>query len=188
MRRPLDHRASDLSRATIVAIGSNLGDRARQMRQAVSAIAESQCVRVLRVSRLYETAPVGGPDDQGAYLNAALLGESLFDARQILDTLHDIEAAHDRERTIRWGPRTLDLDLLICGDEVVSSAKLEVPHPRMHLRRFVMVPVCDVAPDLVHPTLGRTMIELMNELPVEPGDLNCVADNWAANKTESDTP
>jgi 2-amino-4-hydroxy-6-hydroxymethyldihydropteridine diphosphokinase len=89
-----------------------------------------------------------------------------------------VEASRERERTVHWGPRTLDLDLLIYGDLVSDDPALEVPHPRQHQRRFVLVPVCDVAPDLVHPVLGRTMAELLADLPVEPGDLSPIADEW----------
>jgi 2-amino-4-hydroxy-6-hydroxymethyldihydropteridine diphosphokinase len=80
---------------------------------------------------------------------------------------------------VHWGPRTLDLDLLVHGDLVSDAATLEVPHPRMHERRFVMVPVCDIAPDLVHPRLGRTMSDLLADLPVEPGDLTVVSTDWS---------
>ncbi|MGI9409146.1 MAG: 2-amino-4-hydroxy-6-hydroxymethyldihydropteridine diphosphokinase [Hyphomicrobiaceae bacterium] len=182
-----DQAATESDQVVLVALGSNLGDREGQMRRAVTALAGSNNIRVRSVSRLYETAPVGGPEKQGPFLNAALLGESSLSPVELLCILHKIEAEHDRERTIRWGPRTLDLDLLICGDVIVSSATLDVPHPRMHLRRFVMVPVCDIASDLVHPTLGRTMKDILDELPKEPGDLKCVADDWTGSKAESDT-
>ena len=182
-----DHPASKPAQIALIAIGSNLGERERQMRQAVAAIAAMPEMRVFKVSRLYETAPVGGPERQGPYLNAALLGETSLAPEQLLKLLHRIEADHDRERTIHWGPRTLDLDLLICGDAVINSETLVIPHQRMHHRRFVMVPVCDVAPDLVHPTLGQTMKDLLSELPIEPGDLKCVAEDWTATKAESNT-
>ena len=179
--------ATEADQVVLVALGSNLGDREGQMRRAVTAVADSNKIKVRGVSRLYETAPVGGPEKQGPYLNAALLGESALAPGELLSLLHKIEAEHDRERTIRWGPRTLDLDLLICGDVIVSSATLDVPHPRMHLRRFVMVPVCDIASDLVHPKLGQTMRDILDKLPKEPGDLKCVADDWTGTTAETDT-
>jgi 2-amino-4-hydroxy-6-hydroxymethyldihydropteridine diphosphokinase len=162
----------------LIALGSNLGDRLANLRAGVAELARADGVDVVAVSRLYETAPVGGPDDQGAYYNAALLAETTLPASALLALLHRVEAGRERERTVRWGPRTLDLDLLVHGDTVSDDPALEVPHPRQHLRRFVLVPVCDIAPDVVHPRLGRPMRELLAELPVEPGDLTVVADDW----------
>lgn len=160
----------------LIAVGSNLGDRLANVRSGVGGVASLDGVDLLDVSTLYETAPVGGPDDQGAYYNAAMVVRTTLDAADLLRALHDIEASCERERTIRWGPRTLDLDLLVHGDLVSVDRALEVPHPRLHERRFVLVPVCDVAPDLVHPLLGRSMRDLLADLPVEPGDLTAVAD------------
>lgn len=155
----------------LVALGSNLGDRLANLRAGIDALRAADGVEVVEVSPVYETAPVGGPDEQGPYLNAALAADTTLPAADVLALLHRIEAQQERERVVRWGPRTLDLDLLVHGDLVVDRDDLEVPHPRMHERRFVMVPVCDVAPDLVHPVLGRTMRDLLAALPVEPGDL-----------------
>ncbi len=162
----------------LIALGSNLGDRLANLRAGVAGLEQADGVAVVAVSRLYETAPVGGPDDQGAYYNAVLLAETTLGASELLALLHRIEADRERERTIRWGPRTLDLDLLVHGELVSDDPALEVPHPRQHLRRFVMVPACDVAPDAVHPRLGRPMHELLADLPIEPGDLTVVADEW----------
>jgi 2-amino-4-hydroxy-6-hydroxymethyldihydropteridine diphosphokinase len=162
----------------LIATGSNLGDRVENLRAGIAALAATDEVTVHEVSTLYETAPVGGPDDQGPYLNAAFTLSTTLGAAELLALLHRVEASRERERTVHWGPRTLDLDLLIYGDLVSDDPALEVPHPRQHQRRFVLVPVCDVAPDLVHPVLGRTMADLLADLPVEPGDLTPIADEW----------
>ncbi len=171
----------------LIALGSNLGDRLDNLRAGVHDLDAIDGVAVVAVSKLYETAPVGGPDDQGAYLNAALLAETSLDAAELLAELHRIEAGRERERIVRWGPRTLDLDLLVHGDLVSDDPSLQMPHPRQHERRFVMVPVCDIAPDLIHPRLGRSMAELLADLPVDPGDLRAIADDWV-NPPEGTTP
>lgn len=162
----------------LIALGSNLGDRLENLRVGIEELGNIDGLDIDEVSKLYETAPVGGPDEQGPYLNAALTATTTIGAADLLALLHRVEAIRERERTIRWGPRTLDLDLLIYGDLVSDDAALEVPHPRQHQRRFVLVPVCDVAPDVVHPVLGRTMRDLLAEVPVEPGDLTPIGDDW----------
>jgi 2-amino-4-hydroxy-6-hydroxymethyldihydropteridine diphosphokinase len=169
--------ASAPSARCLIAVGSNLGDRLDNVRAGVAGIVATG-IDVVAVSPLYETAPVGGPENQGPYLNAALLADTALAAAEVLALLHRLEASRERQRVVHWGPRTLDLDLLVYGDLVSAAAALEVPHPRMHERRFVMVPVCDIAPDLVHPRLGRTMRDLLADLPVEPGDLTRLATDW----------
>jgi 2-amino-4-hydroxy-6-hydroxymethyldihydropteridine diphosphokinase len=176
MTAPTD--ASGPATRCLIALGSNLGDRLDNLRAGVGGLEAADGIDVVAVSGLYETAPVGGPDDQGPYLNAALAADTTLEAADVLALLHRIEADRERERVVHWGPRTLDLDLLVHGDLVGDGHELHVPHPRMHERRFVMVPVCDVAPDLVHPRLGRTMRELLAGLPVQAGDLTRVADEW----------
>jgi 2-amino-4-hydroxy-6-hydroxymethyldihydropteridine diphosphokinase len=176
-----------VSTDALIAIGSNLGDRLANVRAGVAGIGAHPDVEITAVSRLYETAPVGGPDDQGPYLNAALAVTTSLPAGDVLQLLHRIEASRERERVVHWGPRTLDLDLLVYGDLVSDDPTLCVPHPRQHERRFVMVPVCDVAPDLVHPRLGRRMSELLAALPVEPGDLTPIAGPDWPNSTEEST-
>lgn len=161
---------------SLIALGSNLGDRLDNLHAGVAGLRADVDLDVVAVSSVYETAPVGGPEGQGPYLNAALAVETTLEAPELLALLHRIEAGRERERLVHWGPRTLDLDLLVHGDLVVDGPGLHVPHPRMHERRFVMVPVCDIAPDLVHPRLGRTMRDLLDDLPVEPGDLTRLAD------------
>lgn len=170
----------------LIALGSNLGDRLENLRAGVAGIDRAAGIEVVDVSPLYETAPVGGPDGQGPYLNAALAAETTLAAAEVLALLHRIEAERERLRVVHWGPRTLDLDLLVHGDLVCDTTPLHVPHPRMHERRFVMVPVCDLAPELVHPVLGRTMRELLADLPAEPGDLTRLTDTWLTDTWHTD--
>lgn len=162
----------------LIAVGSNLGDRLANVRSAISGLEATEGVEIVAVSKLYETAPVGGPDNQGPFYNGALLVDSTLGAAELLAVLHGLEADRERRRIVRWGPRTLDLDLLVFGDLVSDDPTLQVPHPRQHLRRFVLVPVCDVAPDLVHPRLDRTMADLLTDLPIEPRDLTAIATDW----------
>lgn len=144
-----------------VAIGSNLGSRRACLESAIACLDATPGVEVLRVSALHETAPVGGPS-QGAFLNGALLLETDLDPETLLSRLHEIEREHGRERPdqVRNGPRTLDLDLLLVGGVTVSSAILELPHPRMHERLFVLAPLVEIAPELRHPVRDRTISEL----------------------------
>lgn len=163
---------------SLIALGSNLGDRRAILHSAIAQLAAEPQVRILKVSGLYETAPVGGPDGQGAFFNAALLALSPLSAPDMLALLHRIEAEHARERRVHWGPRTLDLDLLMHGSIVTCGQDLCVPHPRMHKRGFVMVPVCDIAPNLVHPKLARSMRGLKAALPEDALELELVSANW----------
>lgn len=161
-----------------IAFGSNLGDRHATLAGAYSALTEDAAIRPLKASRLFETAPVGGPGGQGRFLNAVLAVETDHSAHALLARCMAVERQFRRERKIRWDARTLDLDILLYGDEVIATADLEVPHPRMHLRRFVMVPLADVAPDAVHPVLRESVKELLARLVPEPGDVYPIADTW----------
>jgi 2-amino-4-hydroxy-6-hydroxymethyldihydropteridine diphosphokinase len=139
------------ARRAFVGLGSNLGDRRRALRRAVEALGEHD--EVVGVSPLYETEPVGGPE-QGPYLNLVVELRTALSARQLLDRCRALETEAGRVRTVRFGPRTLDADVLLLGDtgaEVVEEPDLTVPHPRMWERRFVLAPLADLAPDLVPP-------------------------------------
>lgn len=127
-----------------VALGSNLGDRLRHIEQAVAALEDVG--DVVALSSVYETAPVGGPE-QGPYLNAVAILQTALDPQHVLDRLLDIERSMGRERREPWGPRTIDLDLVLHGASVVDQPGLTVPHPRMTERRFVLEPLLEVWPD-----------------------------------------
>jgi len=145
-------------RRAAFALGSNLGDRAALLRSAVDALLGSDGVRLVAVSPVYETDPVGGPDGQPAFLNAVLVVDTTLDGAELLALAHAVEQAHGRRRAERWGPRTLDLDLLAVGDEVSDTPSLTLPHPRAHLRAFVLVPWAAADPDAVLPGHGRVRV------------------------------
>ncbi len=127
-----------------LALGSNLGDRWEHLRTAVEGLPD-----VVAVSPVYETAPVGGPEGQGSYLNVVAELDTGLSPRQLLALGRRLEAASGRVRGERWGPRALDVDVLLVGDLEVDDPDLQVPHPRMWERAFVLVPLSDLAPDLV---------------------------------------
>ncbi len=127
-----------------IGLGSNLGDRAQHIAKATAALAELG--RLVRVSSLYETAPIGGPD-QGPYLNAVAVIDTELTAHELLERCLAIEREAGRERRERWGPRIIDLDVLLYGDQAVVEDDLSVPHPRMTERRFVLEPLLEVWPD-----------------------------------------
>ena len=139
--------------AVVLALGSNLGDRQDILQGAVDAIVGLPGVRVTAVSPVYETVPVGGPA-QPDYLNAIVLADAARPARELLDRLHEIEAAFDRVRVVRWGPRTLDIDVIDFGGERSDDPELTLPHPRAHERAFVLGPWRDVDPDAALPGHG----------------------------------
>jgi len=132
-----------------LALGSNLGDRLAHLQNAVNALDATGGVGVVAVSRVYETDPVGGPE-QDAYFNAVVAIETSLDARALLRLSQRLEADESRIRGERWGPRTLDVDILLYDDITIDEPDLTVPHPRMWERGFVLAPLRDVAPELVN--------------------------------------
>ena len=127
-------------------MGANLGDRAATLRDAVLHTPD-----VASVSPLYETAPVGGPPDQEQYLNLVVMMDTELEPYELLDLCHRLESAADRVRTVRWGPRTLDVDVLLVDGIELDAEDLVIPHPRLWERRFVVAPLADLAPDLIPP-------------------------------------
>ena len=137
-----------------VGLGANLGAREETLRRALELLAEADGVSLLAVSQLRETEPVGVVD-QPPFLNGAVALETTHTPRELLDLLLAIEASLGRVREERWGPRTVDLDLLVYGDEVVDAPGLRVPHPHLHERRFALEPLAELAPELDVPGRGR---------------------------------
>jgi 2-amino-4-hydroxy-6-hydroxymethyldihydropteridine diphosphokinase len=151
-----------------VALGSNLGDREAHLRASLAALRAQPEVEVAAVSKVYQTAPVG-PPPQGPYLNAVVRLRTTLAPRALLDCLLEIEAARGRKREGgRWSARTLDLDLLFYGSLTLDEPGLRIPHPHLHERAFVLAPLRDVAPGLVHPRLGKTVEELARSVR-DPG-------------------
>jgi 2-amino-4-hydroxy-6-hydroxymethyldihydropteridine diphosphokinase len=148
-----------------LALGSNLGERGATLRAAVSDLAATAGITVVTASSVYETAPVGGPE-QGPYLNAVIVIDTDLHASDVLAAGHAVEALHGRARLERWGPRTLDVDVLALGAEVSTGPELVLPHPRLADRGFVLVPWAEVDPTFVVPGLGR-VLDLLAALPPE---------------------
>lgn len=153
-----------------IALGSNLGDRAAHLALAMAAIAGLPRTALVARSEAIRTEPVGlpgGADPGGPYLNAAAVVRTRLSPRELLFGLQRIELAQGRDRaadSARWGPRTLDLDLLLYEDRIIEEPGLTVPHPRLHERRFVLEPLAQVAPRWVVPTHAATVAELLHRL------------------------
>jgi 2-amino-4-hydroxy-6-hydroxymethyldihydropteridine diphosphokinase len=153
---------SESQRRYVIGLGANLGDRLQTLTSAVQSL--SRLGTIVAVSGVYETAPVGPP--QPDYLNGAVLLESQLEPHALLEELLAIERAQGRERVERWGPRTLDLDLLCAGDLMVDEPDLTLPHPELPGRAFALMPLLDVAPEARDPRSGRRYAELLAELEV----------------------
>jgi 2-amino-4-hydroxy-6-hydroxymethyldihydropteridine diphosphokinase len=150
-----------------IGIGSNLGEREQHIRAALDALAALPGTRLTRSSSLYDTEPVGGPD-QPDYLNAVAELDTELTPRQLLWNLMRIERRLGRVRSVRWGPRTIDLDLLLAGDSVIDEPDLQVPHPELTRRSFVLVPLVELDPLLRHPVSGESLLQILSRLETRP--------------------
>lgn len=146
---------------SIIALGSNVGNREGNLGRALSAL--GGIGRVTEVSSIYETEPMY-IQAQGWFLNCVAALETALSPAALLGALQSIESAMGRERGVKYGPRVIDLDIIFYGSEVVSEDGLEIPHPRVSERRFVLVPLAEIRPGLVHPVLRKTIRELADEL------------------------
>lgn len=143
--------------------GSNMGDRRKHLEEAADALRADEKCRVLRVSDWIETPPYGGVE-QDDFLNGAIGMDTLYTPQMLLRKLHEIEQAHGRERKVHWGPRTLDLDILLYDDRIVDTKDLIVPHTDMHNRRFVLEPLMQIAPYAEHPVRHKSVLQMYEEL------------------------
>jgi len=148
----------------VVAVGSNIAPRRDTIDSGLRSLARLPRSRLLRRSRLHETAPVDAPPGSPPFLNGAALLHSDLDPRALLAEIQSVEDAHGRTRDVPNGPRTLDLDIVLYGDRILRERDLTIPHPRAHERLFVLEPAAEVAPHLVHPELGRSLARLLEEL------------------------
>jgi 2-amino-4-hydroxy-6-hydroxymethyldihydropteridine diphosphokinase len=158
-----------MSTLALVGLGSNLGDRKTTLESAIRLLGESARVTVRSVSSFHETAAAGGPAGQGSFLNAAAALDTTLAPVSLLRRLREIEEGLGRVRTVRWGERTIDLDLLLFGDAIIDTHELSVPHLRMSVRRFVLAPLAEIAPTSVDPLTRRTVAELLANLDRRPG-------------------
>ncbi len=150
----------------VIALGANLGERLEALQSAVASLASFEGITVVAISPVFETSPVGGPPDQPDYLNAVVLARTRLSPLGLLAACQSVEAEHGRRRVVRWGPRTLDVDIVTYGDLVASGADLQLPHPRAQERPFVLAPwlAADAAATLPSPDGPRPVADLLEAL------------------------
>src|SRR5260370_19303552 len=155
--------ADPVKKTVYLSLGSNVGDRAKNLRGAIAALANAR-VHVVRISSLYETEPLDYLD-QPWFLNCAVQVETELGALELLHALRGIEAQMGIKKLIAKGPRLIDMDILLYGNEVIDTPELQVPHPRIHLRRFVLQPLAEIAPNVQHPVSHLSIADLLARTP-----------------------
>lgn len=150
-------------------LGSNVGDREEYIEQAIFLLSKTPGIKVIKKSANYETEPQGNTE-QPQFLNAAVQIQTTLDPYKLLAAVQEAENALGRERDVEWGPRTIDLDILLYDDQIISDDKLQIPHPLLHERLFVLKPLSEIAPGAVHPALERKIIDLYEERKSDIGE------------------
>jgi len=145
-----------------IGLGSNIGDRLANIRKAIELMKE-EGIEITDESSIYQTEPVGYKE-QGWFLNSVVKGKTEFSPRRLWKRLEKIEKLMGRKREIKWEPRIIDLDILFYGNKILNGKELQIPHSELHKRRFVLVPMEEIAPKLVHPVLNKSIRELLGEL------------------------
>jgi len=150
-------------------LGSNVGDREEYIEQAIFLLSKAPGIKMRKKSANYETEPEGNTD-QPQFLNAAVEIQTTLDPYKLLTVLHETENALGRERDVEWGPRTIDLDILLYDDQIMSDDKLQIPHPLLHERLFVLKPLSEIAPNAMHPALEKTILDIYEERKNDIGE------------------
>lgn len=155
-----------LKKKACIGIGSNIGDRIGNCKKAIKLLEKNKNIKIKALSSFYETAPVGYKD-QDWFINCAVAIETGLKPLLLLSVCQAIESEMGRIRKKKYGPRIIDLDILLYNNDIIDSKELKIPHPEMHKRRFVLQPLSDIAPDAVHPVLKKTIVELLDNLTEE---------------------
>ncbi len=150
--------------SVFIGLGSNLNDRSSQINKAIELLSGNKYLHFCSLSSFYETEPVG-VEPQPAFLNAVAEFSCISSSRQLLELILEIEKEMGRIRLKKGSPRIIDLDILLFGSSILETSSLEIPHPRMHQRRFVLEPLAEIAPNVLHPVLGKTIRELLEFVP-----------------------
>lgn len=151
-----------MSQVAYIALGSNLGDRANNIATAIDHLRANPDIEVTKASALLDNPAVGGPSDSPPFLNAVAEIQTTLPPRELLRTLLEIERTMGRERREKWGPRVIDLDLILYANQIIDEPDLKIPHPLMHKRPFVLKPLSELAPELIHPVLHQSIRQLLD--------------------------